>query len=192
MLFSVLTRKSKVPRHDFDPPRSQPWLRGGRALLAAPSGQVPTSCPAVIPEGAMHHPSWPSASSGHPDRGDQVCDLDCDPDSLCCWVAETGLPQRFTTTTRPGPRLVEGLRKDPGALEDTVPSLFPGPSSSPTGPRLGKQEGLQDKAWIYLSLPSLPDDPRTTDPWLDYFPSGSVIPSGKGPLHHCPVAEQDK
>ena len=29
MLFSVLTRKGEVPRLNFHPPRSRPWLRGG-------------------------------------------------------------------------------------------------------------------------------------------------------------------
>ena len=38
MLFSVLTRKGKVPRHNFHPPRFQPWLREGRSQLTAPSG----------------------------------------------------------------------------------------------------------------------------------------------------------
>ena len=58
--------------------------------------------------------------------------------------------ERSTATTRPGPRLVEGLSKDSGALKDIVPSLFPGPSSPPTGPGLSKLEGLQEKAWICL------------------------------------------
>ena len=54
--------------------------------------------------------------------------------------------ERSTATTRPGPWLVEGLSKDSGALEDVVPSPFPGPSSSPAGPGLSKLEGLQEKA----------------------------------------------
>ena len=41
MLFSVLTRKGKVPRHSVHHPRSQSWLRGSRAQLAAPSGPGP-------------------------------------------------------------------------------------------------------------------------------------------------------
>ena len=81
--------------------------------------------------------------------------------------------ERSTATTRPGPRLVEGLSKDSGALKDIVPSLFPGPSSPPTGPGLSKLDGLQEKAWIYLLPHSLPDDPHTIDPWPNYSPSGS-------------------
>ena len=38
LLFSVLTRKAKVPKHNFYPPRSASWLRGGRFQLAASSG----------------------------------------------------------------------------------------------------------------------------------------------------------
>ena len=45
--------------------------------------------------------------------------------------------KRFTAASRPGPRLVEGLNEGSGALQDIGPSLFPGPSSSPAGPRLG-------------------------------------------------------
>ena len=40
---------------------------------------------------------------------------------------------------------MEGISEGSGALQDTVRSLFPGPSSSPTGPRLGEQEGPPGK-----------------------------------------------
>ena len=52
--------------------------------------------------------------------------------------------EKFSAASRPGPRLVEGLNEDSGALQDIVCSLFPGPSNSPAGPRLGKLEGLQE------------------------------------------------
>ena len=47
-----------------------------------------------------------------------------------------------------GERLVRALEQRlVRALEqDIVPGLFPGPSSSPAGLRLGKLEGLQEKA----------------------------------------------
>ena len=69
-LSSVLTRKGKVPRLNFRPPRPKPWLRGGvpaRAGYTArehpsstdlswrrPQGQVPRPCPAIITEGTRH------------------------------------------------------------------------------------------------------------------------------------------
>ena len=54
--------------------------------------------------------------------------------------------EKFTTASRTGPRLAEGLSEGFGALQNIVPRLFPGPSSSPTSPRLGKPQGLQEKA----------------------------------------------
>ena len=54
MLFSVLIRKGKVPRHNFYPPRSPFWLRGGSSQLTPSSGLVPRPCPAVIAEGGRH------------------------------------------------------------------------------------------------------------------------------------------
>ena len=72
---------------------------------------------------------------------------------VCPW----GLLSRWLGTdrgevhcsSRPGPRLVEGLvslSEGSGALHSIVSSLFPGPSSSPTGPMLGELEGFQKKA----------------------------------------------
>ena len=72
--------------------------------------------------------------------------------------------ESFTAASRPGPRLVEGLSDGSGALQDRVPSLFPGPSSSPTDPKLAKLEGLLKKASICLLPDFPPDDHYTTDP----------------------------
>ena len=72
--------------------------------------------------------------------------------------------ESFTAASRPGPRLLEGLSDGSGALQDKVPSLFPGPSSSPTDPKLAKLEGLLEKASIYLLSDFPPDDQHTTDP----------------------------
>ena len=52
--YSVLTRKGKVPRHNFHPPRSQSWLRGGKAQLQLLRARFPTLCPPVTPEEAGH------------------------------------------------------------------------------------------------------------------------------------------
>ena len=46
---------------------------------------------------------------------------------------------------RPGPWLVEGLGEGSGDLQDIVPSLVSGSSSSLTDLKLGKIEGLQEK-----------------------------------------------
>ena len=54
--------------------------------------------------------------------------------------------ERFTAASRAGPRLVEGLGEVSGDLQDIVPSLVSGSSSSLTDPKLGKIEGLQEKA----------------------------------------------
>ena len=65
-------------------------------------------------------------------------------------------------SSRPGPRLLEGLSEGSGALQDAVPSLFPGTSSSPTGPRLGDLQALQKKASICLFSHFPADDHHTT------------------------------
>ena len=54
-------------------------------------------------------------------------------DCLCDWVAEVGMEERFTAALRLGPRPVDDLGEDPGALQDTAPSLFPGAPNSSQG-----------------------------------------------------------
>ena len=49
-------------------------------------------------------------------------------------------------SSRPGPRLLEGLSEGSGALQDVVPSLFPGTSRSPTGPRVAYLQALLKNA----------------------------------------------
>ena len=65
-------------------------------------------------------------------------------------------------SSRPGPRLLEGLSEGSGALQDVVPSLFPGTSSSPTGPKLGDLQALQKNAKICLYSHFPADDHHTT------------------------------
>ena len=65
--------KGQVPRHNFHPPRSRAWLRGGKAQLWLPQGQVSRPCLAVIAEGARSlGPKWPSGSSGCLDNRDWI------------------------------------------------------------------------------------------------------------------------
>ena len=52
--------------------------------------------------------------------------------------------ERFPAASRPGPRLMEGVSEGCGAPQDVIPSLFPGPSSSPTGTRLALLLLLED------------------------------------------------
>ena len=60
-------------RHNFDSPRSQSWLSRGRAQLMAPSGPGPLTLPSChLWRELGIQPKWPSGSSGHPKRGDQV------------------------------------------------------------------------------------------------------------------------
>lgn len=42
------------------------------------------------------------------------------------------------------------LGEGPGALQDTAPSLFPGPLSSCAGPRPGELRGHREKAGIHF------------------------------------------
>ena len=49
-------------------------------------------------------------------------------------------------SSRSGPQLVEAFSEGSAAQQDIVPHLFPGPSSSPTGTRLGKLEDFQEEA----------------------------------------------
>ena len=143
MSFSVLTRKSKVLRHNFAPLRSPSWLKEGRSQLVAPSGPGPQPLPSCLAEGARHAgPNCPSGSSGCPNArwegpGQQAASY---ADCHCHLVTEAGMEERFTTASRPGPGQWVVLRR---ALEPSraAPGLFPGPSSSPTDPRPGELEG---------------------------------------------------
>lgn len=136
MLLSVLTRKGKGPNAQY--PCSQSWLKRCRSLLAAPSGPGSHTLPSCHPPGGSQ-PSGPTDSQSP--QGAQI-------------------GERFTTASRAGPRLVEGLRKGSEALQGVIPSLFPRPFSLPTGPRLGELEGLGEKARISL----LPDTPPHDHP----------------------------
>ena len=152
MLFSVLTRKGKAPRHNSHTPKFQSWLRGGRAELAAPSGPGCHILPSCHLWGSQaSNPNVPqslqAAQMGRPGL------TNCDPKR---WPLLGGHRDRdrgeVHHLSRPGPRLVEGLSQGSGAPQDVVSSLFPGPPGSPTGPRLGEFQGLQRKAWICLLL----------------------------------------
>ena len=208
MLFSVLTRQGKVPRHNVYSPRSQSWLTGGRSQLAAPSGPDSHIWPSCHPwRRQASNPTDPQSlqatQMGRPSLTD--CDSDRRPLLVTHRDRHGGEAHH---SSRPGPWLVEGHSEGSGA-----PSLFPEPSSSPTGPRLCKLEGLQKKAWFCLLAHFPPDDHHTTDTWLNNFPNGpslivisgqgwpiagkltvahwQLVASGQGPMRHQAMVEQD-
>ena len=88
--------------------------------------------------------------------------------------------RRLKACTRP----VGGLGKGSGALQDTAPSLFPGPPNSVTGSRLGELEGPVRRlgSASYLTLPP-PDDHCTADCWLNGPTRSSLTVArlGEGP-----------
>ena len=160
MLFSLLTRKGKVARHSFHPPRSQSLAKQRQISAGRSSG--PVSYSAVILEGSRHPTQLALSLARLPKWRDQVSDCDPERRSLLAGSRDS-MGKRVTTASRPEPRLVEGLTEGSGALQDIVPSLFPGPFSSPTGPRLGELEGIRKVARICLLPHSPPDDHHAAD-----------------------------
>ena len=143
MLLSVWQGRAKVPMLNIPAPRSQSWLRRCRSLLEAPSGPGSHTLLSCHPPGeSAIWPNWLSVSS----------------------AAQIG--ERFTTASRAGPRLVEGLSKGSGTLQGVIPSLFPRPFSLPTSPRLGELEGLGEKARICLLPDSPPHNHPSTAVWV--------------------------
>ena len=125
------------------------WLSRNRFQLAAPSGQGSHSLPSS-------HPYWSQApnpigpvSSGCPNEATSSHRLRLRKMTTArgCRDRDVGEVHR---SSRSGPRLQEGPSEGSGALQDVVPSLFPGTSSSPTGPRQGDVQALQKKDWICL------------------------------------------
>ena len=123
MLFSVLTSKGKVPRDNLHH-EIQPWLRGSRSQVAAPSGSGPLTLPSCIAGGARSPgPASPQASQAAQMAGTRSLRPRSHADSHCHYVAEAGLGERLTTNSRPGPSQWVALAR---ALEpqDTALSLF--------------------------------------------------------------------
>jgi len=139
------------------------WISRNRSHLAAPSGQGSHILPS-------YHSWWNQAPNS------------IDPVSSGCPSEETSSqrlrPRKMATasgfrhrdggevhrSSRPGPRLLESLSEGSGALQDVVPSLFPGTSSSPTGPRVAYLQALLKNAWICLFSHFPADDHHTTLP----------------------------
>ena len=123
MLFSVLTSKGKVPRDNFHP-EVQPWLRGSRSQVAAPSGSGPQTLPSCTAVGARcPGPASPQAPQAAQMAGTRSLRPLSHAVGRRHYVAEAGLREKFTTTSRPGPSQWVALAR---ALEqqDTALSLF--------------------------------------------------------------------
>ena len=110
------------------------WISRNRSHLAAPSGQGSHILPSS-------HPWWSQApnptgpdSSGFPIE--ETSSQRLRPRKM---VTASRLQRkgwgRGSPSSRPGPRLLEGLSEGSGALQDVVPSLFPDTSSSPQLPK---------------------------------------------------------
>ena len=128
-------KKGQSPKAQQLSPSEVPvWLREGRSQLAAPSYSLPSCHP-----WGSQAPNQLIVSLLSPSKwGDQVPQTAARQKATAIRLQRQGWGKWFTAASRPGPRLVEGLSKGYEALQDIVPSLFPGPSSSPAGPRLGK------------------------------------------------------
>ena len=161
MLFSVLTRKGKVPRLSFQ--RSRPGLRGGGPCAGRlpcpgalvqhpdqmlpqcpglaeevdlscrrPQGQASRPCPAVITEGTgCPGPSQTSGSSGSANRG-RVLWASTHGDHSRHQVPEAGMGERFPSASRPGPGQQAAVAR---ALELCRTQ----PSDCPQAPHLTRQ-----------------------------------------------------
>ena len=135
MLFSVLTRKGKVPRLNFYPVRSRSWLRGSRSQLAAPSGPGPqplTSChcrgnqePRAQQDLRLFRP--PKYGVGERQVPQTVTQADCH----CRYVTEAGMMERFTAASRPGPGQQVVLVSALEACRTQPPACSMGPPAHP-------------------------------------------------------------
>jgi len=182
MLFSVLTRKDKVPRHNLHP--KAPVLAKRRQIsVGSSSGPGSHILPNCHPWGSQaSNPTGPQFAQatqvGRPDLSD--CNSHKWPLLLGCRDRDGGEVHccRKGWAKASG----RGLIESSGALQDVVPSLFPGLASWPSGPSLGKLEAHQEKAWICLLCQSPLDDHHTTACWLSHLPSDWQVLVGGA---HC-------
>ena len=124
MAFSVLTGKGKAPRHNFHPPRPQSWLRRGRSPLAVPSQLVSHTLPSCHPWGNQA-PNPTSPQSPQVTQKARARSHKLQPRQMATAIRsqKQGWGKGFTTASTPGPKLVEGLSEDSGALQGIVPGL---------------------------------------------------------------------
>ena len=157
---SCTVKRGQSFKAQISPCNVPSWISRNRSHLAAPSEQ-----------GAhiLHssHPWWSQAPNptGPVSTGAQVRRpvlRDWGPGK---WPLLVGCRDRdggeVHCSSRPGPRLLDGLSEGSRALQDVVPSLLPVPSSSPTGLRLGDLQALLKNAWICFFAHFPADDNHT-------------------------------
>ena len=71
--------------------------------MVFPSGQVPTPYPVVIPEGVRHPAQLALNLFRVPKWENHVSETVTKTDGHCYEVSETGIRERFTATSIPGP-----------------------------------------------------------------------------------------
>ena len=137
MLESVPTREGNVPRLNTHPPRSGPWRRGG--CPACPVGLLRRIRPVPRPGrpgrgggSQLARSSDPAQPSSLREPGAQGPASPQAPEAAV-WIPWTVTHGDATAFRSPrwawgrGARPVGGCGKDPGALQDTVLGLSPGP-----------------------------------------------------------------
>ena len=96
MSFSILSRKSKVLRHNFPPLRSQSWLKEGRSQLAA--GYLRARSPEPAQLSLLMEPGAQDPANPH---APQVTYKQWGPGLMVCTKA--GIRERFTAASKPEP-----------------------------------------------------------------------------------------
>ena len=179
MLFSVLTRKNDIPRHNFHPLRSRSCWEEAELSWRLPQGQAPTT------QLAFRLLRLPRQWGTRP--------TDC---ILCRWPLPLGHRdgdgERCMAISRPGQWAAMGRASEPCRTEPPACSL--GPSNSTTGMRLSEWEGPGETARIHLSPHCPPEDHQPSRHWLNgprKVTHGQLLARERGAPWPRPVAEQD-
>ena len=119
-----LSDKAKVPKVLL---RSRSWLRrhisvGGSLRARSPDPAQVSSLREQSAQDATS-PQVPQAPQTVGARAHRLCPLR----TATAIRSAVGMGKGFTTASRPGPRPGGGPSEGSGALQDTTPSLFPGP-----------------------------------------------------------------
>ena len=185
MLFSVLTRKDMVSRHNFTLLRSCPGWEEAELCWWLPQGWVPRVCPATITEGARS-PQAPQAAC----TAGQVPQTD---------LYRQPLP--LGHRGRAGGEIHHYLRPGLGKWGTLVRSmepcrtqpLFPGPPAHPLAQGQVNWWAPRQEERICLFPDSAVDNHCSTNLWLHgpltviYW---QLLVCGRGPPRRWPVAEQ--
>ena len=178
MLFSVLTRKGKVRKQNFHPLRSWFWLREGRSQLEACTGQGPQTPPSSHRWGSQCPTHWSSGFSGPPNGG-----WGGRWESWRLWPRHTDTTIRSQRQGCVGwgcggihcclkawAQSVGSISEGPRALQDTAPSLFPGPPAHllAQGQMSWKAPGRRLGSPSYLTFHLMTTTPPTVG-WVTHW-----------------------